>query len=215
MKRITFFLAVATAFLSAPFHVFAQDQAPAPEYHPGDLWVFKVTEKEMQAQSTAALGGDYVVIYSPEGKFIVRRPGGGMLEGRQDVGILIGLLYNPADEMQFLQFPLVVGKKWKVNYQVQLRGSSNPTTRTADNNVTGVEEVATPAGKFRAFKIDRYDTGGGGSYGTAPPRFLLTYGYSPETRSVVKYHYEIQTPTGTSVGTRDIELIKFASKRPN
>lgn len=215
MKKVMFSLPVAAGLLlAAALNLFAQDQAETPQYHPGDLWVFKVAEKDIAAESTSALDGDYAVIYSPEGKFIVRRPGGGMPQGRQEFGILFALLSNPADETQFLQFPLTVGKKWKVSYQLQVRGGSSPVIRTADNNVTGMEEITTQAGKFRAFKIERYDTGGGGGRGAPPPIFSLTYYYSPETKSVVKYHFELKTPTGMTAGTRDIELIKFGSKFP-
>jgi hypothetical protein len=45
--------------------------------------------------------------------------------------------------------------------------------------------------------------------------FVYTYYYSPETRSLVKYHSEaVSKGAGASAGKTDIELIKFGSKLP-
>lgn len=115
------------------------------------------------------------------------------------------------DEIRLLQFPLSVGKKWSTQYRQQIIGGvRNLTTET---NVTGLEEITTPAGKFRAFKIERW-----GSAGAVPARnkgpvsktrnYEWTYYYSPETQSIVKYVYEDEEG-----GIREIELVKFTAKK--
>jgi hypothetical protein len=209
MKNILRLLIFAI-FLSAAPLLLGQDQAAAPEIKQGDFWVFQVTEKDFSAQSTQALGGEYEVFYTKE-KFLVRRPGGTeTVPNTAEIKRMIPF----DDERHYLQFPLAVGKKWSAHYEVQLRGASKEAERTAETTVSGMEEIVTPAGKFRAFKIERYDTGGGGRKG-GTGNFVYTYYYSPETRSVVKYHYEAENKSSGMVGSkRDIELIKFGSRTP-
>ena len=213
MKGRMLCLGVMILFLLAAFDLFAQDEASAPIYQQGDFWLFRVSEKEMLPQSTAALNGIYEVIFL-EGQFRVRRPGREAFQGRQEIGELLALIGNPSDELQYLQFPLAVGKKWKANYQITFRGANRAVNRTGDSSVTGMEAVTTPAGTFRSFKIERQDTGGAGAPGVNPPRMVSTYYYSPETRCVVKYSLEIYDRTGGSLGKREIELVKFGSKGP-
>jgi hypothetical protein len=202
------FLLAAAVFLLVAFDLFAQDQVEAPAYQDGDLWQFRVAESGLLVKSTEGIGGDYEIVYSG-GKFMVRRPGGVKLEGQQQIGIVLAMLYHE-QQFELLQFPLAVGKKWRAEYQQQLRGARLPVERYADSSVTGVEEITTPAGKFRAFKIERHDTGRGGT-GIAPPTFELTYFYSPETRAIVKQHWECHGTAGRGAcGEREIELIKFA-----
>jgi hypothetical protein len=73
--------------------------------------------------------------------------------------------------------------------------------------VSGIEDVITPAGTFRAFKLEKEDSTGPAS------RWLTTYFYSPEIRSVIKSHYDSSHGTDGTGGKREIELIKFGSQR--
>ena len=116
------------------------------------------------------------------------------------------------DEVQLLQFPLSVGKKWSTQYRQQIiNGVRNLTTET---NVTGLEEITTPAGKFRAFKIERWGSAAavknaGKAPGSKTRNYEWTYYYSPQTQSILKYVYEDEEG-----GTREIELVKFTAKKP-
>ena len=56
---------------------------------------------------------------------------------------------------QYLQFPLSVGKKWDLDYTAVIAGRSTPIKSKAE--VTKLEDVTTPAGSFRAFKIERLE----------------------------------------------------------
>ena len=84
----------------------------------------------------------------------------------------------------------------------------------ATTNVTGMEEVTTPAGTFRTFMIERHERGirmggdAGRGEGRLAGRLLYTYSYSPSTQSIVKY----SLLTGQR-GTREIELISFKTNR--
>jgi hypothetical protein len=72
--------------------------------------------------------------------------------------------------------------------------------KTVTSRVTGFEEVTTPTGTFRAFKIERTE-----SLRDKDPTSGTLY-YSPQTRSVVKYEF-----SSPDKQTRVIELTKFGS----
>jgi hypothetical protein len=112
------------------------------------------------------------------------------------------------DKDQLLQFPLALNSKWTADFQ-NATGSGVSQAVHAEMSVTGYEEVATGAGKIAAFKIERYETfrsGGRSRHSSGNIRHSQSlYFYSPETRSIVKFHHE--DPGGA---THDFELIKFS-----
>jgi hypothetical protein len=88
---------------------------------------------------------------------------------------------------QFLQFPLFVGKQWDVSEDTGRSRQFRTTVeimRNVHSRVTGFEEVTTPAGTFKAFKIETTATEGKRGL------FSRTVFYSSETRSVVKLRVE-------------------------
>jgi hypothetical protein len=83
-----------------------------------------------------------------------------------------------------------------------------PQRRSVEVNVAEMEQVTTPAGSFKAYKLVRSESwsttgrgGGGGRANTA----TTTYFYSPETKSIVKS----SSVNDNNPGTVEIELIKF------
>jgi hypothetical protein len=197
MKKIVFCCAMMTTLFLIAFSVVGQEQAETPTYKDGDSWQFKVVEKGMAVQTTAVLDRNYQVSFS--GGEVTVRP------AFRELGRMLGI----EEERRYLQFPLVVGKTWHTRYRLE-----GPDYMRSTTSVTGVEDVTTSAGTFRALKIDRYDTrfGGQGDRGRGESRvsgkWIYTYYYSPQTRSVVKYSLYIR-----GGGTREIELIKFRTAR--
>ena len=192
-------IVILSAFLIITANLSAQESVPAPVYKDGDVWVFKVAEKRT-ASSTRALDGDYEVTFKG-GKFIVRRPGGEKTETRQDVGQLRDLLNEQDNEKQLLQFPLSLGKKWTTQYEADTRAENQDRRRNGETKVTGTEQITTPAGTFRAFKIERYETA---ALKKKTERGTYTYYYSPEVGGIVKYAYEREGGAATTM-----ELIKY------
>ena len=117
----------------------------------------------------------------------------------RDPPVLLGLLTFAPN----LNFPLTVGKQWTRDYKGTYIGSSRTMARKVTYEVKGIEQVTTPAGTFRAFKLESDDR-------AAPRDFWVTnYWYSPETKSIVKFQFDA-TAGGQEQGLkRDIELIKF------
>ena len=118
-------------------------------------------------------------------------------------------LIGKADQYQrpYLKFPLSVGQKWTYQYEGRFPGSKFYSRRSAEVNVVGIEQVTTPAGNFKTYKLIWSETWpitvskghqehGGNTF---------TYFYSPETRSVVRSsNVAVNSP-----GTVETELIKF------
>ena len=108
------------------------------------------------------------------------------------------------DERQSLNFALSVGKKWNYTYRNKAPVSRSCDTFDVAVNTVGVEQVATTAGAFKAFKLEM--TFGFTTKSGRQRSFQQTYFYSPETKSVVKVN--LLRDDG---GTREAELIKFGA----
>lgn len=212
---------MAGVLLLAAFNVFGQEQAEAPKYKNGDFWHFRGAEREGFTHTTDALHGDYKVRYSERKLKVFKLEAGQELELSEGDGqelefpegdktyqirVLRRMLAVRQDALQYLQFPLFVGKKWTGSYRTRLRGAGPRLyTHQMENHVSGIEEVTTQAGTIAAFKIERQVWRG-------QFRTWLTYFYSPLTKSIVKYSYHEES-RGKICCKREIELIKFGSAR--
>ena len=184
-----------------------EQRAEAPAYHGGDSWVFRVKRESLTQSSADAIGkgGDFEVISSKGQVGIFRLESGGRVAINRP-GSLFWLLPTSRvqeDRHKLFDFPLFVGKKW------ELRVLQGTRWLPAINEVTAIEKVATPAGTFRAFRIERLIVRGVLSANTG--REWFTYFYSPETRSVVKYSFVRDTLFGGVSETTEIELIKHGA----
>jgi hypothetical protein len=190
-----------SAFLMLASNAKAQEQAPAPVYNEGDVWVFRVTEQS-SAAGKQGLDASYKVVYK-NGKLTLSLPGGGTPETKQNLPQVKSMLGGPTDKKQLLQFPLSVGKVWSAAFQTEAKGTSVRTNWNAETKVTGTEQITTPAGTFRVFKIERYETGRKNKKKGRDKRASYTYYYSPEARGIVKFSHE------HGEGAKNIELVKY------
>jgi hypothetical protein len=211
-KRILFSVFAAVIFWSNAV-VFAQEQAAAPVHKEGDTWQFNFSRNGQVASSTEQNDGMYelsitqgvVKIYEVNGNQkneIAIQPDG----STQGLLRLIGKIDQ--QERPNVKFPLSAGQKWTYQYETRPAGLPRDQRRSVEVNVAGMEQVTTPAGSFKAYKLIRSESwsstgrgGGGGRANTA----TTTYFYSPETRSIVKS----SSVNENNPGTVEIELIKF------
>ena len=121
---------------------------------------------------------------------------------RTATGLLRALL-GQSPVLKDLQFPLFVGEKWSYKYEHTAIGAKRPLDHNVEINVTGIEQVSTPAGNFRAFKLEKEDAA---AHELRP--WITTYFYSPETKSVVKSFFDARSGATLTI---DIQLIKFGS----
>jgi hypothetical protein len=200
MKKVLLLGIMIAGVLFSHLQAFSQDEATKPSYRRGDTWL--VTAKSgntMGSDPSRMLNGTYELTIV-DGKVKIATVNGSEkaeLEPRPSTLICL-LAYCPN-----LDFPLTVGKQWKRDYKTTYIGSNKEIRRTAAYEVKGIEQVTTPAGTFRAFKIEIDDRSG-------PRDFWVTnYWYSPETKSIVKHQFDASSG-GQVMGLKtDIELIKF------
>jgi hypothetical protein len=212
MRTRKFLFAFVVTLYWATTFVAAQEQAPAPAFKEGDTWQYVITRKGGAATSTEFLDGTYEITFT-QGALKAYEVNGTEkrdIPERPDRRPLLGLL-GGSEERPSLKFPLSVGQKWTYEYRMRLPGAKNEQTRSVEVNVPGIEQVVTPAGSFKAYKLVREESwtilGGQGRKG-GPSRMgnTTTYFYSPETRSTVKSITEGDRDFQATIET---ELIKF------
>jgi hypothetical protein len=208
-KRILFVgFAVALSWSTAV--VRAQEQAPAPSFKEGDTWQFNISRKGQIASSTDQNDGMYelsvtqgtVKLYEVNGSQKNELP----IQPDGPTQALLRLV-GKSDQRTDLKFPLSVGQKWNYQYETRPAGLPRNQRRSVEVNVAGMEQVTTPAGSFKAYKLIRSEswstTGRGGGAGGGSS--TTTYFYTPETRSIVK----LSLASDNNPGTVETELIKF------
>ena len=198
-----------TLLLGYPTNNLSQEQVAAPIYKDGDFWVFKVTRTSANvgSTSTAFLDGDYEVSYASGGLKAFELTGSEKVEITHNISYLQGMIGRDVQDLeyQFLRFPLIVGQKWSREWRQRSPRTNRVESRQAEHRVVGVEQIATRAGSYRAFKVESElvtPVGGRGSY---------IYYYSPETKSVVKFAVTDTGPQGNFSGKREVELIRFGT----
>jgi hypothetical protein len=198
-------LVMAAALVLVPMVGVGQEQTPAPSFKVGDVWQFKAREWDFTGYRSNPVHGTYEIIYGESG-FKLLSLAGDKREGvdlqLHTAGILFALL-GRSKTFQDLRFPLSVGDQWNHEYRGRhIAGQEH--RRSVEIRVTGIEQVTTAAGTFRAFKLEKDDRAGPRDF------WLTTYFYSPETKSVVKSMFDASSGTGTG-GKREIELVKFGA----
>src|SRR5262249_46108999 len=208
MNKGFLFSILTVAFSLSPAVVLAQEQAPAPLYKEGDTWQFNISRKGQVGSSTEQNDGVYelsvsqgtVKIYQIDGsqknEKIIQRDG-----PTQELLRLIG----KSDQRPDLKFPLSIGQKWTYEYTTRPPSSKFDQHRAAEVNVTGMEQVITPAATFKAYKLIRSESWAVGSKSGSRGGSTTTYFYSPETRSIVKSSNAAES----NLGTVETELIRF------
>ncbi len=117
------------------------------------------------------------------------------------------------DERKYLDFPLFVGKKWDAAWSWHDPGTGRTIRMTGTASVAGMEEVNTAAGNFRAYKIERRDTGSSGGPQPLTIQWDFTYYYSPQVRAIVTFHLENLSMKEALGAEKDIQLIKVGAAR--
>jgi len=201
VKKLLFIGLIVVGVLFSHLPAFSQDEATKPAYKNGDVWLF--TSKDsgtIGSDPSKMLNGTYELSIV-DGKFKVAEVTGSQKEELDPRPPTLSCLlaYCPN-----LNFPLTVGKQWTREYKGTYIGSSKTMVRKVTSEVKAIEQITTPAGTFRAFKLESDDRAGPKDYWTT------TSWYSPETKSIVKYQFDASAGGQVQGLKRDIELIKFS-----
>ena len=90
-------------------------------------------------------------------------------------------LVGKSDQRPDLKFPLSVGQKWTYEYVTRPANSKQAQRQSAEVNVVGMEQVTTPAGFFKAYKLIKSQSWPGGRLGQgAATRLLISIAPRPE-----------------------------------
>jgi hypothetical protein len=207
MAKIIRSCAAIVILLVAAGTLLAAEEVPPPIYKDGDYWQFRLGKKPVEVE-----------VKDGKLKFFDPKPDRKREIPEENVSALKIMVAVEKDDREFLKFPLFVGKEWNSEYQQVAKGNDITHAISARSNVTGIEDLVTPAGTLRAFKIVRNETfspqgpNSPQSFGLKAKkgrtvRRSHTYFYSPESRSLVKYSFE--GPAGQEM---EIELLKFGSR---
>jgi hypothetical protein len=202
-KRLPLFLIPVLIFFTSPT-VSAQEQAPEPVHKDGQTWHFQITETHKGVSRSDAFNGLYELRIAGDKIQVVK-----LIDGQREPvttrsSTLRELLGKTQGDDPDFKFPLTVGQKWSYDYQANPTGAKKPVRRLVEINVTGIEQVTTQAGTFKAFKV-RKENSRPGSKGQL---WVTEHYWSSETNSVVKSFYD--TTEGGGLGTiREVELVKF------
>ena len=206
-KRVHFSVVVLAFFWSIAT-VSAQDQAPAPSFKDGDTWQINRTAKGQRTSSSERVTGIYDLVFS-QGQVKVYEVNGNQ-KTEMDIksegpGSGLTSLIGIQEDRPSLNFPLSVGQKWSYEYVNRPIGAREDVKFFVEVTVSGIEQVTTPAGSFKAYKLVRNQQRRAGGRTVKWISTTTTYFYSPDTKSVVKS----TTVSDDGPGTTDTELIKF------
>jgi len=190
-------------------------QAEAPALGDNWTWTYRAVDKLYGGAYTSnTLNGIFEITYQNGRLRFLRESGRAMIaeHNPRELHLMVPTRAVIQAKSQYFQFPLQVGKTWE--------GSSlAKRPRPAEHKVVGVETVTTPAGSFPAFRIERrimQQTHYNDRDGIGVVYLTYVYFYSPKTRSIVKYHFQMERKAGGGGDlflerTVDIELIKRGS----
>ena len=174
--------------------VWAQEKVEAPVWNVGDKWVFKRTDGVTFFQEVAEVKEDL---------FIVKVGGSKDLNAYDKKTMNIKFLIDEGGKQvesestlrNLFDFPIFVGKKWSdTTISLCLQGLAQARLRmgkavyTSEFKVEGIEEITTPAGKFRAYKLHFQQ-----SDNVSRSSGWIRYWYSPEVKMWVKREVEKST----------------------
>jgi hypothetical protein len=199
MNKRMLFLGFAVALFFSTAIVLAQEQVPAPTFKEGDTWQINISRQGQIGSSTDQTEGLYEIVYTKGTARAFKIEGGQKTEVDGVLGII-----GKNEQRPDLKFPLSVGQKW--NYEITVRppGARRDQRRSVEVAVVGQEQVTTPAGSFKTYKLVRSESWSAGLAGS-PTSSTSTFFYSPEMRSIVKR----VTENSNNPGITTVELIKF------
>src|SRR5258706_3428445 len=177
------------------------ERAETPSYRDNESWTYRATDK-LNGTWSSLLNGDYEITFK-ENKRIFLFVDGTTKRQANSTGYLkymVPIASTIQDPEQYFKFPLFVGQSWQGVHSVGYR------RYTAQNTVTGLETVQTPAGKFRAFKIERRVHFVLGDVHREAWSRTYDYYYSPDIKGIVKFAYKSESILDFGDATMEREL---------
>jgi len=194
-----------------------------PELQPVDVWVVQGTDLikselrwKVRREITKVDGGLATWKYE---MLPPSRPASG--ENTFDVAAQVLQRSNLVfGKLEVTKFPLTPGKQWTYEYETK-RAAGGTVRFEMSARVAGWEDIAVPAGTFRAMRIehDGYwsreaDFATEGRSGSVRGRYQVTYWYAPAAKAIVKSTLRDHKPTGGGLWTYfQEELVELSLRR--
>ncbi|MBI2023827.1 hypothetical protein HYT00_00295 [Candidatus Giovannonibacteria bacterium] len=187
-------LLVIVYFISLTFSSVLAEEIKEPVYNSGDSWRINYSHKSTISATDVLPSGTYDIVF--DGKeftvFTVENGERGaeyLPLGRVRRSFFVFLTPEPFEvKVPMFKFPLVEGTTWEGEFFSKEGTDRRGSTVKAKVTVLGQEEVAVPAGTFRAYKISREEALG------QPKQKIYTYWYSPVAKCVVKMEVKTVGP---------------------
>ncbi len=163
-----------------------QEKCEAPILNVGDKWKYSDKSGKQGIQEVLAVENDiYVIRMGKETR--------GYDKSTMNVNFILEggkrIKYTES-RSRILNFPLFAGKKWNHLFSTIPKTAAKRVYEMSfreEYSVSGLEEVSTAAGKFKAYRIDYQQT----VLQNMKQSAKGTYWYAPETKSLVKRIEEI------------------------
>lgn len=178
-----------------------QPGAP-PNFAAGDQWEWRLTDH--LRKSTRVVKREVANIRGGEVEYKDDRVTdlhGNILRQRQGDGLRT---YTP--NSMFFIFPMTPGIRF-TGKVVDTRGDS-VSDQEVSLKVVGEEDITTPAGKFRAIRVEReiqWTARGSGNKGVA----RVTYWYSSQVKNFILYEWSNMTAAGRPLNQETMELVSY------
>ena len=203
--------------LLAPCVALAEEIAPPPAFKPGMSWTYR-QRNEISGHETGDVRLEVVAVATDRVTVGVAVPGEPVVNERWDavgnweqVGTQgwawLGRLGGAAKRVEFVpafplyRFPLAAGKSWVETVRAVDPDSGRTIPVKIFAKALAWEEVAVPAGKFRALKVRRSIAPEDGDATRSPTTVTLIDWYAPQVDGPVKricdweYHDYRRPPT--------------------
>ena len=185
-----------------------------PQYCVGENWKFShggVQRVVNVAENTVVMTGAPIArcpgcLFVLDGNLALRT----ILRRDGQAATAMDMDYLPFGEgWRFWEFPLAVGKEWRISAKALVRRSES-VRYTAAVKVSAYEDVTTKAGKFKAFKVwRRWNAILGGVGGGNGLDWSESWWFAPEVKNVVKFETTIPVEVP---GGPQWELVSFELK---
>lgn len=169
--------------LLIPVSLYGQDKVEPPVWSVGDTWAWKRAD---------GVTFEHEVVEVREDFYIVRMGRDPDLYGydRKTMNVKL-VIKEKTRQLKFdsvwgrvLDFPIFVGKNWKSTIYYKQRMETEVTFLN-EFSVDGVEDITTPAGKFKCYRIHLKQTNMGNRKGG-----WVRFWYSPEVKTWIKRERE-------------------------
>ncbi len=203
MKKM---ILISILVLFIPVILYGEDKVEVPVWTVGDKWTWKRADGATLNSQVADVKEDLYLLKMGRDPDLY-----GYDKKTMNVKFLIkegvGQVKFESAWGNVLNFPMFVGKKWKNNTYDKPARDRVEVTYINEFNVEGVEDIITPAGTFKCYKIRLKQTNM-----RSFKNGWVHYWYSPEVKIWIKREAEKTDYWLNSTWTLNAELISYTLK---